>query len=91
MTSEKKHVAIITASPALGSIIAMMLEQQEQLHIQQFDSASTLTAHMRIAPVDLIVLDYHLEQMNAAQLVLNLRHDLGQAKFKTLVLTSIDM
>jgi len=85
---EKKYIAIITDSPALGSIIAMMLESEEQLHIQQFDTASTLRAHMRIVPLDLIVMDYHLERITAAQLVLDLRRDLPQRQFETLVLTS---
>ena len=85
---EKKYVAVFTASPALGSIISMMLEGEEQLHIQQFTSADMLEAHMRVAPVDLIVMDYQLERTNAAQLVLNLRRNLPQRRFETLVLTS---
>ncbi len=88
MTPEKKHIAIITASPALGSIIALVLEDEEQLHVEQFDNTDTLMAHMRIVPFDLIVMDYNLEQTSAAQLVLNLRRALPNRQFETMVLTS---
>jgi len=85
MASGKKFVAVITASPALGSIIAMMLDNEEQLGVQQFNDADTLLTHMRIVPVDLIVMDYHLE--GTVQLVLNMRRDLPHRQFETLVLT----
>jgi len=67
----------------------MMLEGDEQLHIEQFTEVSMLMAHMRIAPLDMIVMDYHLERITAAQLVLDLRRNPGQRKFQTLVMTSI--
>ncbi|VAW16615.1 hypothetical protein MNBD_ALPHA12-235 [hydrothermal vent metagenome] len=78
----------MTASPALGSIIAMMLEQEQQLHIEQFDTPSMLMTRMRIVPLDMIVMDYKLAGTTAAQLVLNLRRNLEQRQFTTLVLTS---
>jgi len=87
MASVKKFAAVITASPALGSIIAMMLDNEEQLGVQQFNDADALAAHMRIVPVDLIVMDYHLEGTSAAQLVLNMRRELPHRQFETLVLT----
>jgi len=42
MASGEKFVAVITASPALGSIIAMMLRDEERLGVQQFYEADTL-------------------------------------------------
>ncbi len=82
-------MGIITSSPALGSIVAMMLEDEEQLHVEQFDDVSMLMAHMRIVPLDLIVMDYHLERITAAQMVLDLRRSPAHGKFQSLVLTSI--
>ncbi len=87
MTSGKKFVAVVTDSPALGSIIAMVLADEERLGVQQFNDADALLTHMRIVPLDLLVVDYHLEGTSAAQLVLDLRRDLPQRRFETLVLT----
>ncbi len=87
MVSQKKSVAVITASPALSSIFAMMLEQTEALRVQQFAGTEALVSHMRLLPVDLIVSDYDLETSSVSELVANLRKNLPSRRYQLVVLT----
>lgn len=86
MISHRKSIAIITASPALGSIFAMMLEQTEGLRVQQFAGIEALVSHMRLLPVDLIVSDYVLETGSMAELVAILRKTLPSRRYQLVVL-----
>ncbi len=86
MISHKKSIAITTASPALGSIFAMMLEQTEGLRVQQFAGIEALVSHMRLLPVDLIVSDYDLETGSLPDLVAKLRKTLPSRRYQLVVL-----
>ncbi len=73
MAARKKTIAILTQSPALGSIIAMVLDCEEQFFVQTFAHTTMLKRHARIAPIDLVVCDYQIGPVNAAQLAIDLR------------------
>ncbi len=87
MASQRKFVGILTSSPALGSIITMIVGGVEGLHAQQFDTMSALVSHMRIVPVDLIVCDYEFESGSALDLVGALRKQSVRRQYELMVLT----
>ncbi len=87
MVSQKKSVAVITSSPALSSIISMVLGREEALRTQQFKGIDSLVSHMRILPVDLIVSDYKLENRTAPGLVAMLRKTLPRRRYQLIVLS----
>ncbi len=86
MIAEKKYVGILTSSPALGSILAMVLDCEEHLVVQIFSSAHNLKQHMRIVPVDLIICDYDMGNSSAPKLAINLRATELRRDFKIIVL-----
>ena len=87
MVGKRKFVAILTSSPALGSIIAMVLDCEEHLNVQTFSRVETFTCHTRIAPVDLLIVDYEINQTIAPQLALDLRRANPNRHFQFIVLT----
>jgi len=86
MTPEKKHVAILTSSPALGSILSMVLDCEEHLIVQNFSRATNLKQHMRIIPFDLIVCDFDIGNSSAAKLAIDLRATDFRRDFKMIAL-----
>jgi len=86
MIAEKKYVAILTSSPALGSILAMVLDCEEHLVVQVFSSAHNLKQHMRIVPIDLIICDYDIGDSSAPKLAIDLRATDLRRDFKIIVL-----
>lgn len=86
MVLKKKFVAIITSSPALSSIISMVLDCEEHLHVLTFNRADSLKCHSRIAPVDLIIADYQIGLTHAPQLAVDLRQANPNRHFQFIVL-----
>ena len=61
MTSRPKTVAILAANPALTSVLTMVLAGDTRLRVRPFESEAELFAYMRIAPLDLAVVDFDRE------------------------------
>jgi response regulator RpfG family c-di-GMP phosphodiesterase len=53
-----KTVAILLGDPALSSIVSGVIEALPEVRVCEFTSLETLTIYMRIAPVDLIILNF---------------------------------
>ncbi|MCF6325790.1 MAG: hypothetical protein L3J21_00705 [Devosiaceae bacterium] len=87
MIAEKKYVAILTSSPALASILAMVLDCEEHLVVNNFSRAANLKQHMRIAPIDLIICDYDIANSSAARLAIDLRSTDLRRDFKMIALS----
>jgi two-component system phosphate regulon response regulator PhoB len=68
-------VAIIAANPALTALLGMVVAGDPHLRVRQFDSESELLAYMRIAPIDLLVVDFDREGRPAHELVEGIRLD----------------
>jgi two-component system phosphate regulon response regulator PhoB len=52
-----KTVAILAAQPALNALLGMVLAGAPNLRVRTFESELTLQVYMRIARVDLVVVD----------------------------------
>ncbi|MEO5805996.1 hypothetical protein [Devosia sp.] len=89
MTEPTKVVAIIAASPALSSILAMVVAGDTGLRVRQFDSEAALHTYMRVAPIDVLVCDFDSEEAPADRLVYALRRDesISNADFAAVALT----
>jgi len=87
MIAEKKYVAILTSSPALGSILAMVLDCEENLVVQNFSRAHNLIQHMRIVPINLIICDFDIGNSSAAKLAIDLRSSDLRRDFKMIALS----
>lgn len=70
-----KTVAVIAATPALSSLLAMMLATDARLRVREFDSDIALLAYMRLAPVDVLVCDFDREGRPAYEMVEAIRLD----------------
>ncbi len=70
-----KTVAVIAATPALSSILTMVLAADARLRVRQFDSDLALLAYMRLAPVDVLVCDFDREGRPAYEMVEAIRLD----------------
>ena len=86
MDGNRKFVARLTASPALGSILAMALDCEENLVVQSFSRPAGLEQHMRIAPIDLIVCDFEISGSSAARLAIELRTANPDRQFEMIAL-----
>ena len=73
MTQPAKVVAIIAASPALSSLLAMVVAGDSQLKVRLFKSELELIAYMRLAPIDMLVCDFDREERPAHELVESIR------------------
>ena len=73
MIEEPKVVAILTENVALSSILHMVLAEQNQLRVREFESEEMLSLYMHIAPVDLLICDYDQPDNDAVPLVRRLR------------------
>jgi two-component system phosphate regulon response regulator PhoB len=58
MAEDARIVAVLVPNPALSSILSMVLASTPSLRVEPFESRAALTAHMRQAPVDLVVCDF---------------------------------
>lgn len=57
MAEALRTVAILAAQPALNALLGMVLAGAPNLRVRSFESELTLQVYMRIAPVDLVVID----------------------------------
>lgn len=75
MTSRLKTVAILAANPALTSVLTMVLAGDTRLRVRPFESEAELFAYMRIAPLDMLVVDFDREGRPAYEMVEAIRLD----------------
>ena len=73
MTQPAKVVAIIAASPALSSLLAMVVAGDRTLKVRIFESELELIAYMRLAPIDMLVCDFDREERPAHEMVEGIR------------------
>ncbi|MGV8854317.1 MAG: response regulator [Devosia sp.] len=69
MTQPAKVVAILAASPALSSLLAMVVEGDSSIKVRIFDSEIELLAYMRLAPLDMLVCDFDRQERPAYEMV----------------------
>jgi len=70
-----KTVAILAANPALSALLTMVLAGDSRLRVRPFDTESELFAYMRIAPLDMLVVDFDREGRPAYEMVEAIRLD----------------
>ncbi|GLQ55017.1 response regulator [Devosia nitrariae] len=89
MQQAGKVVAVITANPALSSVLTMVLGSDRRLRVRPFESEFALATYMRIAPVDVLIIDLDREDVPAVELVAALRARPGivRADFQAIALT----
>lgn len=75
MSIPGKTIAILAANPALGALLGMVLAGDSRLRVRPFDSEAELFAYMRIAPLDLLVVDFDREGRPAYEMVEAIRLD----------------
>ena len=86
MKDNTGFVAILTSNPALGSIIGMVLDCDERLNVQVFCQVDRLRCHMRIAPVDLVICDSRVQNVDGVQLCMELKQGSPTRRFEFLLL-----
>ena len=70
-----KTVAILAANPALSAILTMVLASDSRLRVRPFGSEAELIAYMRIAPLDLLIVDFDRSGRPAYEMVEGIRLD----------------
>ena len=68
-----KVVGIIAQNRALSSILSMMLRDCEDVRIRVFESQIALRAYLRIAPIHLLICDYHISGLSCPALIAALK------------------
>ena len=77
MTAAGRTIAILAANPALSAVLTMVLAGDSRLRVRPFESEAELFAYMRIAPLDLLVVDFDREGRPAHEMVEAIRLDPG--------------
>jgi two-component system phosphate regulon response regulator PhoB len=77
LTTRPKTVAILAANTALTAVLTMVLAGDTRLRVRAFESESELFAYMRIAPLDMLVVDFDREGRPAYEMVEAIRLDSG--------------
>lgn len=77
MTAPGKKVAILAANPALTAVLTMVVAGDSRLRVRPFESESELFAYMRIAPLDMLVVDFDREGRPAYEMVEAIRLNPG--------------
>lgn len=77
MTAAGKTIAILAANPALNAVLSMVLAGDSRLRVRPFETESELFAYMRIAPLDMLVVDFDREGRPAYEMVEAIRLDPG--------------
>ena len=72
MGGQARVVAVLVASPALGSILASVLAESRALRVRSFESKAALLAYLGLASVDLLVVDFDSEDSPAGDVSLAL-------------------
>ncbi|MHA6298169.1 response regulator [Devosia sp. CAU 1758] len=75
MSVPGKTIAMLAANPALSAVLTMVLVGDSRLRVRPFDSEAELFAYMRIAPLDLLVVDFDREGRPAYEMVEAIRLD----------------
>ena len=85
-----RTVAVLVGNPALSSVLSMTLSSSPSLKVRPFDSALALSVYLRVATVDLLVLDLDSRQVPALQVLADLGLDLGvpRPQFEVVALTA---
>ena len=76
MSLSGKLIAIFVANDALSSLLAMVLAGDLRLRVRQFDCEAALLAYMRLAPVDVLIVDFDHDGRPAYEMVEAIRLDL---------------
>ena len=79
MTPRSLSIALLAANPALAGILARALEVDGGHKVATFQGIEALTTYLRIAPVDLVVLDTELPGAPAIDIARGLRSHLKLA------------
>lgn len=66
---------MLAATPALSAVLTMVLAGDTRLRVRPFESEIELFAYMRIAPLDLLVVDFDREGRPAYEMVEAIRLD----------------
>ncbi|WP_189426220.1 hypothetical protein [Devosia pacifica] len=82
-------IAIFAASPALASVLSMVVAGDPKLRVRVFDSAVSLRAYMRIAPISVLVCDCDREDVDMPAFVMSLREDpdAAERRFSSIALS----
>jgi two-component system phosphate regulon response regulator PhoB len=75
VTARGKVIAILAANPALNAVLTMVLAGDSRLRVRPFESELELFAYMRIAPLDMLVVDFDREGRPAYEMVEAIRLD----------------
>ncbi|WIY53632.1 response regulator [Devosia sp. YIM 151766] len=75
MTATGKRIAILAANPALTAVLTMVVAGDSRLRVRPFESEAELFAYMRIAPLDMLVVDFDREGRPAYEMVEAIRLD----------------
>jgi len=81
-------IAVLTRGEALGSIVKMILARSGDYRVVAFTSADDLIMHLRIAPAELVICDYHLDAWTAPELMVRARREAPDRQFDSIVMTS---
>jgi len=79
MPSRTLSIALLAANPAFCGILARALEHDGGHRVASFDGIEALTSHLRITPVDVVVLDTELPGAPAIDIARGLRGHLKLA------------
>ncbi|WP_046103700.1 response regulator [Devosia chinhatensis] len=75
MTVPGKKIAILAANSALTAVLTMVVAGDSRLRVRPFESEAELFAYMRIAPLDMLVVDFDREGRPAFEMVEAIRLD----------------
>ncbi len=73
MPSRALSIALLAANPALAGILARALELDGGHKVATFEGVEALTTYLRVAPVDVVVLDTELPGAPAIDIARGLR------------------
>lgn len=89
MASGSAVVAILVSNPALSALLAATLAGSPALRIRPFESEVALVTYMRLAPVDMLVVDLD-DEVGGERLCRSLRADpqLDKRDFQAIALSA---
>lgn len=67
-------IAVLSNSPALASVLGATLRREHTWRVREFCDHRALGDYMRIAPLALLVTDYDLDRVTAADVALSIRN-----------------
>ena len=67
-------IAVLSNSPALASVLGATLRRGHGWRVREFCDHRALSDYMRIAPLALLVTDYDLDRVTAADVALSIRN-----------------